>query len=565
MKKLSQPLIPGLILALVVSAPLHAQTETNQAATTAAATKTRPAGQAPDDATGKITELVHAGKYAEAQQLTAGLLVVYPNDQRLIKAKALIEKLLASAASANVARGKSQPAANPNAEQLSGMDKVDYAALIELTRQAQQTMDLLQQTKLLKQFMEQSSVFLQKHSEQMLIWQLRAATAISLNDPLAGYEAGQKLIAAGAADSDDANLQRLLGQLKIKGWLDRQGVEKAEEQNRTILVAFTGDAADEGDARGNGGSNLDINLRNRIEGDVTSQLHSRFPRYHVRINVPASGDPALKVTINLHNTGWTPNCGMWWECNPIVDSQLMVSVSSPTGPIVERTFALHMTYAVSKTFGGNFTEKPVANGLPDWMGQAVLEKFKSVLDEDAVRTSLVNLPPEPAVADASSSAPLDSPAPKPAVPDVGSSASTDNPSTPEPAGPAVPSSAPVAAASASAPGAAILHVYRLHHLTGALLKPYINIDGKPVAQVANAQSVRMELPPGKHNISITEKRAKTDLPIYDLDMVAGQEYWVRADFSSGLVVHLRLYLVPTDQAKSESEQMKKQEYDVSMK
>lgn len=56
-----------------------------------------PSGkQASDDMTKKITELVHAGKYAEAQQLTTGLRVAYPDDQRLIKAKGLIEKLLAA-------------------------------------------------------------------------------------------------------------------------------------------------------------------------------------------------------------------------------------------------------------------------------------------------------------------------------------------------------------------------------------------------------------------------------------------------------------------------------------
>jgi hypothetical protein len=41
-----------------------------------------------------------------------------------------------------------------------------------------------------------------------------------------GYDAGQKLLTAGAADSNDPNLQRLLSQLKNKGWLDKQSAEK---------------------------------------------------------------------------------------------------------------------------------------------------------------------------------------------------------------------------------------------------------------------------------------------------------------------------------------------------
>src|SRR5258708_11447105 len=98
------------------------------------------------------------------------------------------------------------------------MDKVDYNALIELARQAQQTTDLEQQTTLLKQFMKDSDSFLQQHPNEMLLWQLRAASAISLNDPIAGYVAGQKLLATGAADSNEPNLQRLLAQLKNQGW-----------------------------------------------------------------------------------------------------------------------------------------------------------------------------------------------------------------------------------------------------------------------------------------------------------------------------------------------------------
>ena len=203
--------------------PVCAQTATAAPPATNAATSTAPSGQAPDDATKKITELVHTGSYAEAQKLTTGLLVAYPDDQRLIKAKALIEKLLApggSTSSAPTNNPPAQPAANTNPEQLTGMDKVDYSALLVLARQAQQTIDLAEQTKLLKQFMEQSDVFLQKHPDQMLLWQFRAQLAISLNEPMEGYKAGQKLLAAGAADSTDPNLQQLLGELKNKGWLD---------------------------------------------------------------------------------------------------------------------------------------------------------------------------------------------------------------------------------------------------------------------------------------------------------------------------------------------------------
>ena len=231
MGKPSKFLVLGLSLVLVfLPLPLDAQTVAKGPAdTNALAASPSLSGQAPDDMTAKMTELVHAGKYAEAQQLTAGLLIAYPNDQRLIKAKALIEKTFSSASQA--APG-SQLAANPNPEQLMGMEKVDYNALIVLAREAMQTADLAEQKKLLFQFMNESSPFLQRHSDEALLWQLRAAAAISLNDPMAGYEAGQKLIASGATDRADPNLQQLLAQLKNKHWLDKQQAENAARQSK---------------------------------------------------------------------------------------------------------------------------------------------------------------------------------------------------------------------------------------------------------------------------------------------------------------------------------------------
>jgi len=239
MKKTSKSFILGFLVVLIFLPPLYAQTAANApadsnaapAGTTAA--NPTPAGQAPDDVMKKLSDLVHAGKYPEAQQLTAGLLLAYPDDQRLIKAKTLLDKLPATAGSANAAAAGNPPASNapsaqPNAndEKLTGMDKVDYNALIELARQAQQNTDLKQQKASLNQFMDQSSPFLQKHPNEMMLWELRAASAMSLDDPMAGYEAGQKLLAMGAADSNDSNLQRLLAQLKNQGWLDRQAAEK---------------------------------------------------------------------------------------------------------------------------------------------------------------------------------------------------------------------------------------------------------------------------------------------------------------------------------------------------
>ncbi len=173
--------------------------------------------------TKKITDLVNSGKYAEAQQLTTGLLVAYPDDQRLIKTKALLERALATPSGPGPTSG-SPLTANGSTTQLTGEDKLDYNAMIELARQSQQSSDPDEQSKLLKQFMEQSAEFLKQHPEQMLLWQLRAAAAIGLVEPRDGFDAGQRLLAGGAMDSNDPALQQLLAKLKLMGWMDKNRV-----------------------------------------------------------------------------------------------------------------------------------------------------------------------------------------------------------------------------------------------------------------------------------------------------------------------------------------------------
>ena len=268
MSKLSTSLILGFLLALICLPPLHAQTaSTAPAATNASEANPAPTGQAPDEMAKKITDLVHAGRYAEAQRLTTGLLAAYPDDQRLIKAEALLEKLLSSGASETATPGTGPAVPNANAANLTGMDKVDYDALIELVRQAQQSTSLAEQKKLLLQFMEQSHLFLQKHSDATLLWQLRAASAISLDDPMTGYEAGQPLL---AADSNDPDVRRLLAHLKNKGWLDKEGAKAAKyEKYGWILGTWSLSlswSTDRGIGTGNGSNEEFSRTDSIIEG-----------------------------------------------------------------------------------------------------------------------------------------------------------------------------------------------------------------------------------------------------------------------------------------------------------
>ncbi|GAC1683630.1 MAG: hypothetical protein PVS2B2_22760 [Candidatus Acidiferrum sp.] len=101
-----------------------------------------------------------------------------------------------------------------------------------------------------------------------------------------------------------------------------------------------------------------------------------------------------------------------------------------------------------------------------------------------------------------------------------------------------------------------MHVYRPHHLTAAAQKPYIYIDGKKITPIANSQEIRMLLTPGMHTISVSKKYLENELPINDLPMAAGNEYWIRVNISAGAwAAHSKLYIVPTDQARLECKRM----------
>lgn len=113
--------------------------------------------------------------------------------------------------------------------------------------------------------------------------------------------------------------------------------------------------------------------------------------------------------------------------------------------------------------------------------------------------------------------------------------------------------APVRMGVATVSNTAVLHLYRFHQFAGLGLKTNIEIDGKEATQIANGQAIRMLVAPGKHNITASARKAKADLPIYDLVMEPGKEYWVRVDFSTKFFNYVRLYLEPAEKAQSESE------------
>jgi hypothetical protein len=519
------------ILVLGILSPLHAQTDA------AAVNGVAAPVQAPDDMTRKITDLVNAGKYAEAQQLTTGLLVAYPDDQRLIKAKALIEKFLTPGGSAKAEPESqpTQPAAN-NGEEFTGMDKIDYNALIELAREAQRASDLTEQSKLLKQFMDQSNSFLEKHSDQMLLWQLRAASAISLNQPMAGYTAGEKLIGAGAANSNDANLQRLLGQLRNKGWLDRQN---AEELQRNVDKA------------------------REQEQEAEERVQNTFPVVHAKVGFGANGYGYGHLVINKDSAIYEgTDAKVHLAMSEIREVKVACNVDACGMYFVPKRGKNFFFLPVTEEGVTNRTGKGQIFHKPAVLGNAVVRRWGFVsINDKTLGPPPPGSAPETSKAEASA---LHSPAPvRESTPEVTAPAAKIsvpvNDSVPVPQPAAQGSQSPVLASNpatvdtaATVSNTAILHLYRFHQFSGMGLKTNIDIDGKQITQIANGQTIRLLIAPGKYNITASARKAKADLPIYDLVMEAGKEYWVRVDFSAKFFTYVRLYLEPAEKAEAES-------------
>jgi len=564
MRNISKSLVIGFLLALLPVPILHAQPAQGVHPYNTAAAQNAPAGQAPDELIKKLSDLVHARKYVEAEQFTAGLLVAFPDDQRLIKVKALLDKSLAAEGTTSVNPGNApassnSPAAaqtpsNVNREELTGMDKIDYSALLELAREAQQNSDLLEQSKLLQQFMEQSAQFLQQHPDQMLLWQLRAASAINLHEPLAGFDAAQKLLSAGSANSNEPNVSQLLAKLKLLGWLDAQQAQamqlSADHEREQQAAAARAEQLRLESAK----YTLPVAHAHGFTysyGYMTVNEHDAvYVADDETIHLAKSDIQELKVFCVANNM-----CGLYFYPK---DGR--------------KFFFLAVTeYAVAnKTVEGKVVFPPSV------IGNAVVARWKYVSADKktlsppppAQDSASENAPAPPAPAQAArSSVPPNNRAPQRVA--TGSDLEQILVSAtrgPESAAKGEDSSAPALAEKSAAlvavSNTTVLHVYRPHHLTAAVQKPYIYVDGKQITTIGNSQEVRMLLAPGEHSITVSKKYVDNLVPINDLPMAAGGEYWVRVELSAGAWgAHTKLYVVPTAQARDESKEMKEVQID----
>jgi len=79
-------------------------------------------------------------------------------------------------------------------------------------------------------FLNESGAFLKDHPDATHLWVMRGATALALNKPDVGWEAGHNLLAMPAKEREEPHIQKLLTILGSKGWLgkDKPAEEKSD-------------------------------------------------------------------------------------------------------------------------------------------------------------------------------------------------------------------------------------------------------------------------------------------------------------------------------------------------
>lgn len=504
------------------ASPAPAATAQNSAP---AAGEPAPAPElAPDDVTRKISELVHAGKYAEARQLTLGLLAVYPGDQRLVKTKELLDKLIASGGAA--AGQNTQPASTPQPPALNGMDKVEFNSLIELARQAQASKDLNEQTHLMEDFLVKSVPFVRAHPEQLTIWQLRAAVAIILNQPAAGNQAGKKMLDLGAADHGDAAAQEVLAKLKLMGWLDDDKVpalqqaadaDRAKKQEQAERTKYTFGVAH-------------VNGLHYEYGHITLNADSLdYTGTDGKEHLLRSNVKEIKPTANADS--W----GLWFLTEKGRNFYFL--------PITEQ--------GVADQTGKGKIFLPIG---PMWHG--IMTRWGFVVEGNNKR-----LVPGPRGTDAQTKGVVAAPAGAVAEPELLIEQSAPEASGAKPDSAHAKVAAAVSAngiAATSGAGVAVLHACRPHRIVGRVLTPDLLVDGGVISPLKNGHVVRVNVSAGTHSLSAAGDHVDARSPINGLAMTAGNEYWVRLDLQTGAWagMHSTLALMTPDEAAKDCAKLK---------
>jgi hypothetical protein len=108
------------------------------------------------------------------------------------------------------------------------------------------------------------------------------------------------------------------------------------------------------------------------------------------------------------------------------------------------------------------------------------------------------------------------------------------------------------AAVDSASSKATLYVYRYKQFVGSALSPSIYCDEAELARMENGRYFAVTLDPGKHSFRSNDKQSGVDL-----DMKAGQSYFMRVEIATGFMKgHGRLILMAAEQAGYELKKLK---------
>jgi TPR repeat protein len=101
----------------------------------------------------------------------------------------------------------------------SGDAPRNYEAIMLIVEHADKAKDPNERTRMLRQFMRESAEFLESASAHTNVWVIRAASALELDYPGAGWLAGKRLKELGLENSDQAINRKLFAALEQKGWL----------------------------------------------------------------------------------------------------------------------------------------------------------------------------------------------------------------------------------------------------------------------------------------------------------------------------------------------------------
>jgi hypothetical protein len=111
---------------------------------------------------------------------------------------------------------------------------------------------------------------------------------------------------------------------------------------------------------------------------------------------------------------------------------------------------------------------------------------------------------------------------------------------------------PASSAVDSSQSKATLYVYRYKQFVGKALSPSVYCDEAELAHMVNGRYFAVKLDPGKHSFRSNDKQSGVDL-----DMKAGQSYFMRVEIAAGFMKgHGRLVLMSGEQAAYEVKQLK---------